>query len=90
MDFDINKVDINGNSCLHHASAKGDIETIKFLLHQGADVWKKNKENFLPIDLSLNFETKKLLSEATLFYGDQFAKKVNMNIVDTPKLSFEL
>ena len=45
MNFDINKVDKDGNTCLHHASINGDIVTIKYLLQHGGDVWKTNKKN---------------------------------------------
>ena len=68
--FDIaNTVDEKGNSCLHVAAANSDISTIKFILNNGGDASKRNKNNCLPIDLARDFQTAKLLSSAMLFYS---------------------
>ena len=47
---------------------------------------KRIKRIMLPVDLSKNFETKMLLSGATLFYGVQSTKEVNNNVLTTRKL----
>ena len=88
--LDVNNQDAVGNSFLHHASSKGDICTIKYLLSQGGDVWVKNHDQSLPLDLALNFQTAKLLSSATLFYGEQNNIRMDKNIMQTAKLNTAL
>lgn len=86
--FDIDVVDDGGNSCLHHASSNGDVSTLIHLLNRGGNVWKRNKKNLLPVDVALNFQTAKLLSQATLFYSDP--NHIVRNIATTSKLITEL
>ncbi|XP_057302933.1 uncharacterized protein LOC130637714 [Hydractinia symbiolongicarpus] len=88
MGFDIDVVDDSGNSCLHHASSNGDVTTIIHLLNRGGNVWKRNKNNLLPVDVALNFQTAKLLSQATLFYSNP--NHIDRNIATTSKLITEL
>ena len=88
--FDINDTDARGNSCLHHASSKGDISTIKYLLEHGGDVWVTNDDQRLPVDLATDFQTAKLLSAATLFYSEQHLQRTERNIIKTSKLNIAL
>ncbi len=47
----IKEVDDNGNSALHIACARRDVDTIKFLLDSGAENSKPNNSGQTPIDL---------------------------------------
>ena len=91
LSFDINSTDQKGDTCLHYASSKGDTDTVKYLLKQGGNVWRKNKSQQVPMDLSKDFKTAKLLSHATIFYSEPEQVQQNCNnISSTVKLSFEL
>ena len=41
---DVNAVDHDGNTALHHAAARGDVDSILYLVSKGADVTKVNRE----------------------------------------------
>ena len=41
---DVNAVDYDGNTAVHHAAARGDTESILFLVVKGADVKRLNRE----------------------------------------------
>jgi uncharacterized protein len=44
LGVDVNEVDHEGNTALHHAAARGDNEMIKYLVAHGADVKAVNRE----------------------------------------------
>ena len=49
---DVNAVDHDGNTALHHAAARGDIDSIKYLVSKGADVTKVNREGQTVADMA--------------------------------------
>jgi uncharacterized protein len=49
---DINAADHEGNTALHHAAARGDIEMIKYLVSKGADVTRVNREGQTTADMA--------------------------------------
>ena len=49
---DVNAVDHDGNTALHHAAARGDNESILYLVSKGADVTKVNREGQTVADLA--------------------------------------
>ena len=49
---DVNAIDHDGNSVVHHAAARGDTEMIKFLVSKGADVKKINRSGQTTIDVA--------------------------------------
>ena len=49
---DVNAVDHDGNSVVHHAASRGDTEMIKFLVSKGADVKKINRSGQTTIDVA--------------------------------------
>ncbi len=49
---DVNAVDHDGNTALHHAAARGDVESIKYLVSKGADVTKVNREGQTVADMA--------------------------------------
>jgi uncharacterized protein len=49
---DVNEVDHEGNSAIHNAAARGDIEMISYLVAKGADVRVINREGKSPADLA--------------------------------------
>ena len=95
LSFDINSTDQMGDTCLHYASSKGDTDTVKYLLQQGGNVWRKNKSQQVPMEVSKDFNTAKLLSHATIFYAEpekllSVSSQNCNNISSTVKVSFEL
>jgi len=91
LNFDIDSTDHHGDTCLHYASSKGDINTIKYLLERGGNVWRKNHNKQLPIDMSRDFKTAQLLSQATIFYTEPEKHRQGCNnISSTIKLAFDL
>jgi ankyrin repeat protein len=52
LDADVNAVDHDGNTALHHAAARGDNETILYLVSKGADVKKVNREGQTVADMA--------------------------------------
>jgi uncharacterized protein len=51
-DADLNAADHEGNTALHHAAARGDVEMIKYLVSQGADVTRVNREGQTTADMA--------------------------------------
>ncbi len=49
---DVNAVDYDGNTALHHAAARGDVESILYLVSKGADVTKVNREGQTVADMA--------------------------------------
>ena len=49
---DVNAVDHDGNTAVHHAASRGDTEMIKFLVSKGADVKKINRSGQTTIDVA--------------------------------------
>ena len=49
---DVNAIDYDGNSALHHAAARGDVEMILYLVSKGADPKKVNREGQSTADMA--------------------------------------
>jgi len=49
---DVNAVDHDGNTALHHAAARGDNDSILYLISKGADVTKVNREGQTVADMA--------------------------------------
>lgn len=49
---DVNAADHEGNTALHHAAARGDVEMIKYLVSKGADVKRVNREGQTTADMA--------------------------------------
>ncbi|HUE90160.1 MAG TPA: ankyrin repeat domain-containing protein [Vicinamibacterales bacterium] len=49
---DVNAVDHEGNTAIHHAAARGDTESILYLVAKGADVTKVNREGRTTADMA--------------------------------------
>jgi len=49
---DVNAVDADGNTAVHHAASRGDNEMITFLVAKGADVKKINRNGQTTIDVA--------------------------------------
>ncbi len=49
---DVNAVDHDGNTALHHAAARGDNDAILYLVSKGADVTKVNREGQTVADMA--------------------------------------
>jgi ankyrin repeat protein len=49
---DVNAIDHEGNSALHNAAARGDVEMIKYLVTKGADPLVINREGNSTADMA--------------------------------------
>jgi ankyrin repeat protein len=49
---DVNALDYDGNSAVHHAASRGDTEMIRYLVSKGADVTGVNRAGQTTIDLA--------------------------------------
>lgn len=49
---DVNAVDYDGNTALHHAASRGDVDSILYLVSRGADVMKVNREGQTVADMA--------------------------------------
>ncbi len=49
---DVNAADHEGNTALHHAAARGDVESITYLVSKGADVTRVNREGQTTADMA--------------------------------------
>jgi ankyrin repeat protein len=49
---DVNAVDYEGNTAIHNAAARGDTESILYLVSKGADVTKVNREGKTTADMA--------------------------------------
>jgi ankyrin repeat protein len=50
--LDVNAVDDDGNTALHHAASRGDNEMILYLVSKGADVTKVNRSGLTTVDMA--------------------------------------
>ncbi len=49
---DVNAEDHDGNTALHHAAARGDVDSILYLVSKGADVTRVNREGQTVADMA--------------------------------------
>jgi ankyrin repeat protein len=49
---DVNALDYDGNTAVHHAAARGDTESILYLVAKGADVTRANREGQTTADMA--------------------------------------
>ena len=49
---DVNAVDADGNTAVHHAAARGDNEMIQYLVSKGADVKRVNRSGQTTVDMA--------------------------------------
>ena len=49
---DVNAIDYEGNTVVHHAASRGDTEMIRYLVGKGADVTRVNRAGQTTIDLA--------------------------------------
>jgi ankyrin repeat protein len=49
---DVNAFDHEGNTALHHAAARGDVEMIQYLVSKGADVHAVTREGRTTADMA--------------------------------------
>jgi hypothetical protein len=64
--INVNKMDKYGNTALHNAIKKNDVNTVKFLLSNNACVFKKNSQGDNVYDIinkTKNFEMLKVLAK---------------------------
>lgn len=64
--IDVNKLDKYGNTALHNAIKRNDVNTVKFLLSRNACVFKKNSQGDNVYDIinkTKNFEMLKVLAK---------------------------
>jgi ankyrin repeat protein len=52
VQLDVNAVDDDGNTAVHHAASRGDNEMIQYLVSQGADVTKVNRGGLTTVDMA--------------------------------------
>jgi ankyrin repeat protein len=52
VQVDVNAVDDDGNTAVHHAAARGDNEMITYLVSKGADVTKVNRGGLTTVDMA--------------------------------------
>jgi ankyrin repeat protein len=50
--LDVNAVDDDGNTAVHHAASRGDNEMIQYLVSVGADVMKVNRAGLTTVDMA--------------------------------------
>jgi ankyrin repeat protein len=52
LHVDVNAIDSDGNTAMHHAAARGDNEMIQYLLSKGADPKMVNREGRTTVDMA--------------------------------------
>ncbi|MCC7125484.1 MAG: ankyrin repeat domain-containing protein [Acidobacteria bacterium] len=50
--LDVNGVDDDGNTAVHHAASRGDNEMIQYLVSKGADVTRVNRSGLTTVDMA--------------------------------------
>jgi ankyrin repeat protein len=50
--LDVNAVDDDGNTAVHHAASRGDNEMIAYLVSKGADVTRVNRRGLSTVDMA--------------------------------------
>ncbi|MDX5462576.1 MAG: latrotoxin-related protein [Wolbachia endosymbiont of Tetragnatha montana] len=56
----INKKDEDGNTLLHHAAMKGDLDKAKLFVEKGADIHEKNNFNMTSLNVADKFKQKEV------------------------------
>ena len=87
--FDFNAKDSSGNSALHYAALRGSEKIITEILEHGGNVWVRNNDNQLPVELASNMNVRMLLSGVTLFYRGQYSNEIESRLT-SKQMSFEL
>ena len=87
--FDFNTRDNSGNCALHYAALRGSEKIITEILENGGNVWVRNNDNQLPVELASNINVRMLLSGVTLFYRGQYSNEIE-NRLTSKQMSFEL
>lgn len=87
--FDFNAKDSAGNSALHYAALRGNEKIISEILENGGNVWVRNNENQLPVELASNINVRMLLSGVTLFYRGQYSHETESRLT-SKQMCFEL
>lgn len=67
-----------GNTVLHLAAFMGMDHLAKHLIELGANIYKKNKKNYRPVDLVDDEETRSVFSSVT--FGEFFQELMQKNI----------
>jgi uncharacterized protein len=52
VQVDVNAVDDDGNTAVHHAASRGDNEMIQYLVSKGADVTRINRAGLTTVDMA--------------------------------------
>jgi uncharacterized protein len=52
VQVDVNAVDDDGNTAVHHAASRGDNEMILYLVSKGADVTRINRAGLTTVDMA--------------------------------------
>ena len=87
--FDFNAKDDSGNCALHYAALRGSEKIITEILENGGNVWVRNNDNQLPVELASNINVRMLLSGVTLFYRGQYSNEIESRLT-SKQMSFEL
>ena len=87
--FDFNTKDNSGNCALHYAAQRGSEKIITEILENGGNVWVRNNDNQLPVELASNMNVRMLLSGVTLFYRGQYSNEIESRLT-SKQMSFEL
>ena len=92
-EFKINDLDNNGNTALHLASIKGNVNIIKSLLDNNADIHAKNQQNQMPIQAASELSQKssvivlKLNGASTEWYHDGYSPTLSPEIIKLLKIT---
>ncbi|TDG95335.1 RING finger domain-containing protein [Cardinium endosymbiont of Culicoides punctatus] len=87
LKYKLEEVDHFGNTSLHKAAKKGDYETVKILLDNGADKFKVNKHGYTPLMMAVisrHHHLKELLSSECSICFQDLCLSNSENIVILP------